>query len=108
MVTTVLPGRDGALADAEEKGGGQEEGDGYAHHREDQRLDLLGGQQVVVRLLENKSFFKHFFSVSHLANYIFLNFQIEPELGAGIDPGMAFYPISIHPFIRVTISFFNH
>jgi hypothetical protein len=27
-----------------------------------------------------------------LATYIFLNFQIEPELGAGIDLGMAFTP----------------
>jgi hypothetical protein len=33
-----------------------------------------------------------FVSVPYLATYIFLSFQIEPELGAGIDPGMAFTP----------------
>ncbi len=34
----------------------------------------------------------------HLATYIFLNFQIEPELGAGIEPGIALltpFPSSI-------------
>jgi hypothetical protein len=32
-----------------------------------------------------------------MAIYAFVNFQIEPELGAGIDPGMAFtlFPSSI-------------
>jgi hypothetical protein len=35
--------------------------------------------------------FIHFFGgVPHLATYILLNFQIEPELGAGINPDMAF------------------
>ncbi len=33
-----------------------------------------------------------FASVPLLASYIFLNFQIEPELGTGINPGMAFTP----------------
>ncbi len=33
----------------------------------------------------------------HLATYAFVNFQIEPEFCAGIDPGMAFtlFPSSI-------------
>ena len=34
-----------------------------------------------------------FFGVPHLATCIFLSFLlIEPELGAGIDPGMALTP----------------
>jgi hypothetical protein len=42
-------------------------------------------------------FFSFFVGVSHLATFIFLNFQTEPELGTGIDPGMAFtqFPSSI-------------
>jgi hypothetical protein len=40
------------------------------------------------------SFFLIFFVVPHLAAYIFFSFLIidEPELGAGIDPGMALTP----------------
>ncbi len=39
------------------------------------------------------SFKKMFFvGVPHLTTFIFLNYQIEPELCAGIDPGMAFTP----------------
>jgi hypothetical protein len=38
-------------------------------------------------------FFKNIFvGVPHLATYIFLNFQTDPELGAEIDPGMSFTP----------------
>ncbi len=34
-----------------------------------------------------------FVSLPHLATYIFLIFSMnEPELGTGIDPGMAFNP----------------
>ncbi len=33
-----------------------------------------------------------FVGVPHLATYIFVTFQIEPELGAGIYTGMAFTP----------------
>jgi hypothetical protein len=37
--------------------------------------------------------FKIFYvGVYFLATYFFLNFQIEPEFVAGIDPGMAFTP----------------
>jgi hypothetical protein len=36
-----------------------------------------------------------FVGLPHLATYIFMNYQIEQELGAVIDPGMAFYPNSI-------------
>jgi hypothetical protein len=38
-----------------------------------------------------------FVGLSHLATYIFLNFQIEPELAARFDFGMAFtpFPLSI-------------
>ncbi len=41
-----------------------------------------------------KYLYKYFFyvGVTYLASYIFLNFQIEPELGPGIDPGMALTP----------------
>ncbi len=42
-----------------------------------------------------RNFFKMFFFVGlpHLATYIFLIFSMnEPDLGAGIDPGMAFNP----------------
>jgi len=38
-------------------------------------------------------FLKYFFSVPHLANCIFLFFYNEPELGKGIDPGMALTPL---------------
>ncbi len=39
------------------------------------------------------TFFNIFFvGVPHMATYIFLIFQIELELGAEIDPGMAFTP----------------
>jgi hypothetical protein len=38
-------------------------------------------------------FFKYFFGVPHLATYIFLFFYNEPELGVGIDPGMALTPL---------------
>ncbi len=34
-----------------------------------------------------------FFGVPHLATCIFLFFDNEPELGVGIDPGMAFTPL---------------
>ncbi len=41
--------------------------------------------------------FKYVFvGVPHLATNVFLNFQIEPELGTGIDPGMAFTPFPIY------------
>jgi hypothetical protein len=33
-----------------------------------------------------------FVGVPHLATYIFLNFQIEPKLSIGIDPGIALNP----------------
>ncbi len=33
-----------------------------------------------------------FVGVPHLTTFIFLNYQIEPELGAGINPGMALTP----------------
>jgi hypothetical protein len=39
-------------------------------------------------------FFKYiFFGVPHLATCIFLFLYNEPELGAGIDPGMALTPL---------------
>ncbi len=59
----------------------------------------------------------YFVGVSHLATYIFLNFQIEPELSSGINPGMAFTPF---PFtildetrfkpttIRLWVEYANH
>jgi hypothetical protein len=34
-----------------------------------------------------------FFGVPHLATCIFFFFYDEPELGVGIDPGMAFTPL---------------
>jgi hypothetical protein len=37
--------------------------------------------------------FKKFFGVPHLAICVFLIFYNEPELGAGIDPGMALTPL---------------
>ena len=37
--------------------------------------------------------FKIFFGVPHLATCIFLFFYNEPELGVGIDPGMALTPL---------------
>ena len=40
-----------------------------------------------------KFFFKYFFGVPHLATCIFLFFYNEPELGVGIDPGMALTPL---------------
>jgi hypothetical protein len=39
--------------------------------------------------------------VLHLATFIFLNFQIEPELVGGIDPGMAFTPFSSSIFYEI-------
>jgi len=39
------------------------------------------------------SFFKYFFGVPHLATCIFFFFYYEPELGVGIDPGMALTPL---------------
>jgi hypothetical protein len=38
-------------------------------------------------------FFKIYFGVPHLATCIFLFFYNEPELGVGIDPGMALTPL---------------
>jgi hypothetical protein len=38
-------------------------------------------------------FFKYFFGVPHLATCIFLFFYNKPELGVGIDPGMALTPL---------------
>jgi len=38
-------------------------------------------------------FSKYFFGVSHLANCIFLFVYNEPELGVGINPGMALTPL---------------
>jgi hypothetical protein len=40
--------------------------------------------------------FNIFVRVPHLATYIFFLFQLlnEPELGAGIDPGMALTPFT--------------
>jgi hypothetical protein len=41
------------------------------------------------------NFFKYiFFGVPHLATCIFLFFYNEPELGVGIDPGMALTPLT--------------
>ncbi len=40
------------------------------------------------------TFFFNFVGVPHSAAFVFRNFQIEPELGAGIDPGLAFTKIS--------------
>jgi hypothetical protein len=40
-----------------------------------------------------KSLFLIFFGVPHLATCIFLFFYIEPELGVGINPGMALTPL---------------
>jgi len=40
----------------------------------------------------NIYFFKYFFGVPHLATCIFLVFYNEPELGVGIDHGMALTP----------------
>ncbi len=37
--------------------------------------------------------FLYFFGVPHLATCIFLFFYNEPELGVGIDPGMALTPL---------------
>ncbi len=57
----------------------------------------IGDTSILTFLFELCPFFKYIFvGVSHLATYIFLNFQIEPELGAEIDPDMAFtlYPYS--------------
>ena len=42
------------MADAEDQGRGEQEGDGHADDREHQGLDLLRRQQVVVRLLFKK------------------------------------------------------
>jgi len=39
------------------------------------------------------NFFSFFFGVPHLATCIFLFFYNEPELGVGIDPGMALTPL---------------
>ncbi len=52
---------------------------------------------------------KTFFGVPHLATYIFFNCQIEPELGAGIDPGMAFtlFPYSILDDTRFELTTFR-
>ncbi len=41
----------------------------------------------------SRVFFKYFFGVPHLATCIFLFFYTEPELGVGIDPGMALTPL---------------
>jgi hypothetical protein len=38
-------------------------------------------------------FQKYFLGVPHLATGIFLFFYNEPELGVGIDPGMALTPL---------------
>ncbi len=54
------------------------------------------GEIFMIRLIQiyfNKLFFNIFFvGVPHSATYIILNFLIELELGAGINPGMAFTP----------------
>ncbi len=58
----------------------------------------------------NHTFLKYYFvGVPRLANYNFLNFQIEPQLGAGIDPGMAFiqFPSSILDMTRFGPSTFR-
>jgi len=39
------------------------------------------------------TFSKYFFGVPHLATCIFLFFYNKPELGVGIDPGMALTPL---------------
>ncbi len=52
-------------------------------------------QKVTAAKVNRKSIylFKYgFVCVPHLATYIFLNFQIETKLCAGIDPGIAFTP----------------
>jgi hypothetical protein len=41
----------------------------------------------------NQTFFIIFFGVPHLTTCIFLLFYNEPELGVGIDPGMALTPL---------------
>ncbi len=43
----------------------------------------------VFKVLIVNVFLKIFFGVPHLATFIFLFFFNEPELGVGIDPGMA-------------------
>jgi len=46
------------------------------------------------KILQRLVFFKYYFGVPHLATCIFLFFYNEPELGVGIDPGMALTPLS--------------
>ncbi len=58
----------------------------------DASFELITSALTLHHFNTDKTFKKPFF---HLATYIFLNFQIEPELSAGINPGMAFTPISI-------------
>jgi len=45
--------------------------------------------------ITNPNFLKkiYFFGLPHLATCIFLFFYNEPELGVGIDPGMALTPV---------------
>ncbi len=43
----------------------------------------------------HQRFFKYFFGVPHSATCIFLFYYNEPELGVGIDLGMALSSISI-------------
>jgi hypothetical protein len=69
----------------------------------------------MIKLNTKKMYF--LVGVPHLATYIFLNFLIEPELCAGIDPGMAFVPFpssildetSFKPTtFRLRVKFANH
>ncbi len=53
---------------------------------------------VVSKAAKVTIFLNIFVGLPYLATYIFLNFQIEPELGAEIDPGMAFTPF---PFSKL-------
>jgi hypothetical protein len=54
-------------------------------------LNLLGfNSYFIIKLC---CFLMFFVGLPHLATYIFLIFSMnEPELGAGINPGMAFKP----------------
>jgi len=54
---------------------------------------LLICKEVIVKKGLSCIFFKYFFGVPHLATCIFLFFYNEPELGVGIDPGMALTPL---------------
>jgi hypothetical protein len=57
------------------------------------KIDLWTIIKYVLSNRHNRPFLNFFFGVPHLATCIFLFFYNEPELGVGIDPGLALTPL---------------